>query len=289
MRRVLILGNERKPGVAGAAARLREFLGPRARIVAVDLEGKRSLSRVRADLAVVLGGDGALLDVARRLGSNAVPILGVNFGKLGFLTELTGDEVESGLGAWLEGRLPPPQPRQRLLCRLDRDGGSRRGRRRRAAGGPWTALNDVVLERWGPRTVTLHLEVDGAYATTYRGDGVVVATPVGSTAHSLAAGGPLLDPQLDAIVLTPLCPHALTNRPLVIPPTSRVTLTVESAGGPAGVSVDGGRNLDVRPGDRLHVRRSPHPALFQPGGKRGWYAVLRSRLHFGVTAVAGRR
>ena len=272
MRRVLVLGDARRPGVAAAADRVRAYLRRRARVVAVDLSGKRDLSRAKADLALVLGGDGAILAAARRMGERPIPILGVKFGRLGFLTELRENEIEPVLERWLAGSLPPPRPRMRILCSAE--GGPR------SAGG--VALNDVVFERVGPRTVVIHLEVNGRYATTYRGDGVIASTPVGSTAHSLAAGGPLLEPSMEAFVLTPMCPHTLANRPLVLPANSRIALTLESDG-PRGLCVvDGQSTFEVKPGRRVLLRRAPRPALLQGTGKRDYFAVLRDRLHWGL-------
>jgi NAD+ kinase len=272
MRRVLVLGDAKKPGVAAAAARVREFLRRRARVVAVDLRGRRDLSTLRADLAVVLGGDGAILSAARRMGDRPVPILGVKFGRLGFLTELRENEIEPVLERWLGGDLPPPRPRMRIRCTVER-----KGRAEEAV-----ALNDVVFERMGPRTVVIHLEVNGRYATTYRGDGVIASTPVGSTAHSLAAGGPLLEPSMEAFVLTPMCPHTLANRPLVLPADSRVALTLESEGVPALCVVDGQQSFEVKPGNRILLRRARRPALIQGTGRRDYFAVLRDRLHWGL-------
>ncbi len=272
MRRVLVLGDALKPGVAAAAARVREFLRRRARVVAVDLLGRRDLASVRADLAVVLGGDGAILAAARRMGERPIPILGVKFGRLGFLTELRENEIEPVLERWLAGDLPPPRPRMRIRCAVERPGRD----------GEALALNDVVFERMGPRTVVIHLEVNGRYATTYRGDGVISSTPVGSTAHSLAAGGPLLEPSMEAFVLTPMCPHTLANRPLVLPPESRIALTLDSEGGPALCVADGQQSFEVRPGNRVLLRRARRPALLQGTGKRDYFAVLRDRLHWGL-------
>jgi NAD+ kinase len=282
MRRVLVLGSGRKAGVAEAAARVRAFLRRRGTRVSVHLAEGGSLARVRADLAVVLGGDGAILGAARRLDDNPVPILGVKFGRLGFLTEIRGDEIEETLDRWLEGRLPPPRPRMRIACEVLPAPGRRKGR-------PWraVALNDVVFERYGPRTVVIHLEVNGKYATTYRGDGVIVSTPVGSTAHSLAGGGPLLEPSMEALVLTPMCPHTLANRPLVLPPDSRVVLGLEEGDVTAIVVADGVDPVDVAPGDRVALRRARRPALLQGTGRRGYFEVLRERLHWQLPAAFG--
>jgi NAD+ kinase len=280
MRRVLLLGDRRKSGVAPAAERLRRFLRGRARVVAVDLDGRRDLSRLRADLAVVLGGDGAMLDAVRRMGERPFPVLGVKFGRLGFLTDLRENEIEPTLGRWLEGRLPAPRPRMRLRAEVRRARSGARGARSAGA----VVLNDFVFERRGPRIIVVHLEVNGRYATTYRADGVIVATPLGSTAHSLAAGGPLLDPAMEAVVLTPICPHTLADRPLVLPATSRISLRLESDDAAAIFVGDGRRLFDVLPGDLVLVRRAARPALFQPAARRDSFEVLRDRLHWGPPA-----
>jgi NAD+ kinase len=277
MRRVLILGDGRKPGVAYAAARVREFLRRRARVAAVDLVGRRDLSGVKADLALVLGGDGAILSAVRRMGERPVPVLGVKFGRLGFLTELRENEIEETLERWLAGGLPEPRKRMRLHCSVVRAGRTARGKPQESL-----ALNDVVFERYGPRTIVVHLEVNGRYATTYRGDGVIASTPVGSTAHSLAAGGPLLEPSMEAVVLTPMCPHTLANRPLVLPPESRIALTLDSGAVTAICVTDGQQSFDVRAGDRVLIRRARRPALLLGTGRRDYFEVLRDRLHWGL-------
>ena len=280
MRRVLVLGDRRKPGVAAAAARVRDYLRRRARVSVVDLALRRDLSRVRADLAVVLGGDGAILAAVRRMGEESIPVLGVKFGKLGFLTELREQEIEGALDRWLAGDLPKPRPRMRIRCEIRRLKGGRRRRPEVAL-----ALNDVVFERYGPRTIVLRLDVNGRYATTYRGDGVIVATPVGSTAHSLAAGGPLLEPSMDGLVLTPICPHSLANRPLVLPADSRVSLTLETGSVTAICVADGQQSFDIKAGESVLLRKAPRPALFQGTGRRDYFAVLRERLHWGLPSM----
>lgn len=274
MRRVLVLGNRAKPGVADAADRVREFLRRRARFSFVDLEARSARPLPRADLAVVLGGDGAILAAVRRMGERPSPVLGVKFGRLGFLTELRENEIEETLERWFAGALPKPRPRMRLRCTVVRSGRARRKPEEALA------LNDVVFERYGPRTIVVHLEVNGRYATTYRGDGVIASTPVGSTAHSLAAGGPLLEPSMEAVVLTPMCPHTLANRPLVLPADSTVALTLD-AGKVSGICVaDGQQTFDVRPGDRVVLRKARTPALLLGTGRRDYFEVLRERLHW---------
>jgi NAD+ kinase len=275
MRRVLVLGSRAKPGVAGAADRVRDFLRGRARIAFVDLGKESARALPKADLAVVLGGDGAILAAVRRMGERPVPVLGVKFGRLGFLTELRENEIEETLARWLAGTLPRPRPRMRLRCTVVRGGARGRGKEEGAL-----ALNDVVFERYGPRTIVVHLEVNGRYATTYRGDGVIASTPVGSTAHSLAAGGPLLEPSMEAVVLTPMCPHTLANRPLVLPAESRIALTLD-AGKVAAICVaDGQRTFDVRPGDKVLIRKVRQSALLLGTGRRDYFEVLRERLHW---------
>jgi NAD+ kinase len=274
MRRVLVLGNRAKPGVAGAADRVREHLRGRARFSFVDLEAKSARPLPRVDLAVVLGGDGAILAAVRRMGERASPVLGVKFGRLGFLTELRENEIEETLERWLAGSLPKPRPRMRLRCTVVRSGGARR-RPEEAL-----ALNDVVFERYGPRTIVVHLEVNGRYATTYRGDGVIASTPVGSTAHSLAAGGPLLEPSMEAVVLTPMCPHTLANRPLVLPADSTVALTLDAGKVPGICVADGQKTFDVHSGDRVVLRKARTPALLLGTGRRDYFEVLRERLHW---------
>ena len=276
MPRVLVLGDPERPGVAAATTRIRRYLGRRARVQVARLRGRRRPGEGRADLALVLGGDGAILEAVRRLGESTVPVLGVKFGKLGFLTELREDEIEDALDRWLAGSLPPPHARMRVRCEVR---AAARPRRRPEEA---VALNEIVLERYGPRTVLIHLEVDGRYASTYRGDGLIVSTPVGSTAHSLAAGGPLLDPSMEGFVLTPMCPHSLADRPLVLPPESRIALLLEAKDETAICVADGQRVRQVLPGDRVLRRRARRPALLQGTGRRGFFAVLRERLHWGL-------
>jgi NAD+ kinase len=258
MLRLLVLGHERNEAVPDAVGRFERWARGRAEIVAVDLRGDLDLSTVEADLAVVFGGDGTLLGASRRLACRSIPVVGVNFGKFGFLAEVRSRDMEDALERILAGEYVERR-RMMMLCRVRRPDGT---------SDESSALNDCVVAsaRLG-RMVHVNLRVDGEHATTYAGDGLIVATPVGSTAHSLAAGGPIVDPTLDAFVLTPIAPHSLTNRALVIPPSRRIELGVEEGGMEGSASIDGQVNFPLGPED----------VIWQTG-KHSWFEILRTRL-----------
>jgi NAD+ kinase len=269
MLRLLVLGNSRNPAVPAAIERLKTWAEDRAEIVAVDFDGSLDLSTIEADLAVIFGGDGSILGASRRLYGRSVPAVGVNFGKFGFLAEIRASELERAFDGFLAGEFVERQ-RMRLLCRVKRSDGSVEEA---------TALNDCVLASGRlSRMVHVRLRVNDQEATTYAGDGLIVATPVGSTAHSLAAGGPIVSPMLDAFVLTPIAPHSLTNRALVIPPDRRIELRLEASGGEGAVSLDGQVNFGFDTEDRLEIERAPEPFRVWRTLDRSWYEILRSRL-----------
>ena len=227
----------------------------------------------KADLMIVLGGDGTLLAVARAIGSRPVPILGVNLGTLGFLAEIAQEELFETLEEILGGRFVAER-RMRLDVAVERAG--------EVVGG-YLALNDAVLARTAlSRMVDLEARADGAEVATYHGDGLIVATPTGSSAYSLSAGGPLVLPGVEAIVLTPICPHTLTQRPLVLPRTCNVEIRVHNPrGGRVQLTVDGQVGCELREGDCVTVRRSEHPArLLAPPG-RNLFEVMRAKLRWG--------
>lgn len=227
----------------------------------------------RVDLMVVLGGDGTLLAVARAIGVREVPILGVNLGTLGFLAETSRDDLFPALDAALAGRFWVEE-RMRLGVEVRRD---------EEALGRFIALNDAVVSSTALSRV-LHLEtrVDGSVVTTYHADGLIVATPTGSTAYSLSAGGPLLLPNLEAILLTPISPHTLTQRPLVLPDTCEVELrVVDPHGGQIHLTVDGQVGRALEEGDMVVVRANSEPArlLVPPGRNR--FEAMRTKLRWG--------
>ncbi len=224
------------------------------------------------DLIVSFGGDGTLLSVARSAGTRRVPILGVNLGRLGFLTEVNIDEVRPALEKVLAGD-GKVVPRMRLEVEAFR-GDQRLGH--------FHSLNDAVLTRQVlSRMIDLEARADGVKVTTYHADGLIVSTPTGSTAYSLSAGGPLLLPGLEAIILTPICPHSLTQRPIVLPQDVELTIVVEQASDDAALTVDGQEGLDLEPGDRVVMHRSPYPVEIVASPFRDPYEILHTKLRWG--------
>lgn len=267
-KRVILLGDERKSGVPEAVTRVRDWLRGRAEVVGVDLDGTLDLTYVDADLLVIFGGDGSILSAARRMGDRPIPTIGVNFGKFGFLADIRAREVETGLERVLADQMIVEE---RLMLRATI--GSRE----------LLALNEFFL---GPAVVgriTSHeLTVNGAYATTYRGDGLLVATPTGSTGHSLSAGGSIVDPKLEAILLTPVNPHSLTNRPLVLPPDVTIHLRALPDHSRGGVSftADGQVSAPLAVGETVEITRAAQRFPLVRSGVRSNYDVLRSRLNW---------
>jgi NAD+ kinase len=269
---VHVVGDPARAGVPGAAARLERSLAGRVELRGVDLAGDADLSRSDADLVVVLGGDGALLAAARRLGANAVPVLGINFGKLGFLSAVRASELDAAVEQLIVGRTYRVSPRMRVEAVVRHADGT--------SDAPILGLNDAVVERWDPRSISVDLLVDGEIATTYRGDGVIVATPTGSTAHSLAAGGPIVEPEMEAFVVSPVCAHSVTNRPLVLGPAQVVSMRVAPGSQRPGLAVDGQVTKDLREGDVVEVRRSAQAFHLAIPRDRTFFQVLRTRLHW---------
>ena len=268
---------------AGVAARsLEKWLVERGVRVEGDEEAahwlsgpglERSELARRVDLLVVLGGDGTLLAVARDMGNSAVPILGVNLGHLGFLAEVAPEEQLDMLGRVLEGDYETVE-HLRLEVFAERDG-------RELA--RHLALNDAVITRSDlSRMIDLEMLVDGVLVTTYHGDGLIVSTPTGSTAYTLSAGGPILMPGSRVFVLTPICPHTLTQRPIVLPETSRLEIRAFPREGDAQLTVDGQTGLTLASGDRVIVGASDRPVHFVVDPYRSRFDVLRTKLGWGA-------
>ena len=227
------------------------------------------------DMVLVLGGDGTLLGMADCIGEagSGIPILGVNFGSLCFLTEVTLPELYPSLEAALAGRAHVEE-RLMLLCTTVR-AGSLFGRQ--------IALNDaVVTKATRSRLIDLAVWVGDEFVTRVKADGLIVATPTGSTAYNLAAGGPIVEPRVDALVLTPIAPHTLTNRPIVIPATSTVRIqpTIEERD-EVFVTFDGQAGFELQAGDEITVRRGELPLRLIRPSTRSYFEVLRTKLKWG--------
>jgi NAD+ kinase len=223
------------------------------------------------DLVVVLGGDGTLLSAARATASIDVPLLGVNMGSLGFLAEVPPQSLYSMLDAVAQGHAPVEQ-RSLMRCHLLRGDEVR---------GSYLVFNDAVVNKTTvARLNTYDLYIDQVFVASYRADGMIVATPTGSTAYSLSAGGPVLMPTVNAIVITPVAPHALTHRPLVVPDSVEIEILLRSEEEMAYLSLDGQPGLEMRDGDRVRCRRSKHQVtLFRSGSD--FFQALRTKLKWG--------
>jgi NAD+ kinase len=277
-KKVLLVGDRRRARVEALAEQLRAALASRLEVTAVDLDDELDLTRASADLVLVLGGDGSILRTAHRLGENAIPLLGVNLGKLGFLATVSADEPVEKIAQRAAGPLAI-ESRSQLSVSLVRKGGERI-----AAG---DALNDAVLDRGqGARLLTLGIRLDGRLAFETRGDGILVSTPTGSTAYSLAAGGPVLHPGLDVFLVTPICPHSLTNRPVVVQGSSTIEIEIQDCDDAPRLSIDGEtpKAPPLRVGDRIEARRSQRSILLAVLPKDDFYTRLRNKLHFGRPA-----
>jgi NAD+ kinase len=270
--RFLILGNGAKPHVAESADRLAAAVrAAGAEVVLSDLTRQKDLAGIAADLALVLGGDGAILRAARQMGYQQVPVLGVNLGRLGFLADLSPDEAVGYLPKVLRGDFRITEHCM-FLCSLT-DGSGRR---------EILGLNEVVVRAGPPfKMLDVELEVDGQVVARFLGDGLIVSTPVGSTAHSLSAGGPVLGQELPAFVITPICGHTLTSRPLVDSADRTYTIGVRYAEG-AWVVVDGQDFGPLRPGDRATVRRAPVSFKLVKVPGKTYYQTLREKLRWGT-------
>lgn len=283
MQRIGIAVKPHKPEAAPVLRELIAWLTARGREVLLDQEavaicpqGGPELSRAemvaRADLAVVLGGDGTLLSIARLIGDREVPILGVNLGGLGFLTEITLQELFPTLETVLRGEFAVSR-RLTLAARVLRGG---------EAIGTYEALNDVVVTKTAPsRIVDLETHVNGEYVATFRADGLIVSTPTGSTAYCLSAGGPIIYPSLPALVVIPICPHTLTNRPLVLPDSAVVEIVHGSAGEDVHLTVDGQVDVGLLYHDVVSLQRSARTITLVKSPRLNYFELLRTKLKWG--------
>lgn len=232
---------------------------------------RSKLSSRSIDLVVVLGGDGTLLSAVRDTAVTEAPLLGVNLGSLGFLTDVPIPSLFSMLDEIARGRAPI-EHRSLMHCELLRDADVL---------GTYTAFNDVVVNKTTrARLNNYELFVDNSFVSSYRADGMIVATPTGSTAYSLSAGGPVMMPAVNAFVVTPVSPHSLTHRPLIVPDSSVVDILLRSEEEVAYLSLDGQPGVDLKDGDRVRCRRSEHKVhLYRTSAD--FFQMLRTKLKWG--------
>jgi NAD+ kinase len=279
------VGRYASPAIAEPLARLAVFLAKNGRDVVLEAETARYTPLLgyptaaadqlglQADAAVVIGGDGTMLAIARQLAPFDVPLIGVNQGRLGFLTDIPLATMEQSVSAIFGGRYVEERRwlLQASMHRVEGDDGTT------------IALNDVVVSRGAlGGMIDSAVEIDGVFVYSMRSDGLIVATPTGSTAYALSAQGPIVHPHVPAILLVPVAPHALTNRPIAIADSATVTITL-LRGKDAGVHCDGQAHFPLAEGDRVTIRRATHPARFLHPEDHDHFAMLRKKLHWGET------
>ncbi|HEX5723852.1 MAG TPA: NAD(+)/NADH kinase [Longimicrobiaceae bacterium] len=284
-RRVGVVGHPRYAQFAAALARLASVaeregaelffepelvpLLPGARELAPEAYGE-------LDLLLTLGGDGTLLRGARLVATLEVPVLGINLGHLGFLTSALPAELEAAFGRWLAGDYELDE-RMALAASVEGPDG--------ASGASYVALNDAVLHHGGSaRVIRLLVRAEHEEVGTYSADGIILSTPTGSTAYSLSAGGPIVTPTVDCIVATPICPHTLGVRPLVLPADETITIEVLSPTEELILTLDGQENERLVPGQTVVVRRAPRPVRLVRFPGQTFFSTLRRKLRWGDLA-----
>lgn len=285
--RLFIIANLEKPEVRPALEQLTPWLAARLKLVGVDSGGGTDLTRLEADAILVLGGDGTLLSAARRLGGRQIPLVGINFGRLGFLASFTLEQFYEYFDRFEAGKLAVSA---RLVLEASvvsadqhvrtHDAQDIAAKRNFVA----TALNDAVITAGPPfRMIELELGADGGTLIRYFGDGVIVATPSGSTAYNVSAGGPIISPAVDALCITPLCPHSLSFRPVVVPANMVVTIVATRVNAGTTLFCDGQASVQLKKGDRIVIRRSPNDVLLIENPDAREWRTLAEKLHWAVS------
>ncbi len=296
-RRVLLLVNRDKPEVCAALASLRSVITRAGGVIAAELDAIADGpldSAVGADLVVVLGGDGTLLSQARRVVHLGRPLLGINFGKLGFLAEFDLAAFTAQAASLMGEKPLVLQDRYLLAARVHRAAGNRADEAR-----PMLALNDAVIVAGPPfRMIAVRVSIDGHPGPTVQGDGLIVTTPVGSTAYNASAGGPIIAPEARALAITPIAAHTLSFRPVVVSGDSAIELTMERVNAPrpgapeAGTSLvlDGRLATPLGAGDRVVVRVHDQPVRFVRNPSSSYWSTLITKMHWAAqphTPTAG--
>jgi NAD+ kinase len=290
-RTIALVGKYQSREIGDALIALSEYLHTRGMAVFVEQETAQALGRngaiypgmvctfdeigANADLVLVLGGDGTMLGAARRLARHGVPLVGINQGRLGFMTDIAREDMLAPMDDLLAGRFQP-EARMLLDAEILRDG-------KRIAGN--LALNDIVVDKGAiGRMIECMLFINGEFICNLFADGLIISTPTGSTAYALSANGPILHPRLTGIALVPLCPHALTNRPVVVDDQVTIEVVIDRATDPR-VHFDGQMTLNLAPGDAIRLNRSRHAVCFLHPPGYSYFSMLRQKLHWGERPV----
>ena len=281
MKRIAVIAKLTKPEAVKVSQDVIKWLIERGMEVYLDTElggrlnWSKSYSRTElpglVELMVVLGGDGTMLYTARLIGEKKVPILGVNLGGLGFLTAITMEEIYTVLERVIRDDFETEE-RMMLNIEIHRDGGK---------ASKYTVLNDMVIKGQLARLISLETRINKEYVTTYRADGIIVATPTGSTGYSLSAGGPILYPTIHSIIVAPICPFTLTNRSVVIPDWMTVEILLKAEEGNVFLTMDGQVDLPLKAGDVVEAKRAEASTYLVKCPGKGYFDILRERLMWG--------
>lgn len=272
--KVFVLGNERRSGVVDEVDRRLPSLRQKFDVCLLDLRQEADLSKHGpADLALVFGGDGAILRAARQMGYRQIPVLGINLGRLGFLADTSPEDLEACLDQVVRGEY---RVSKHLMyeCIVLKDGKTR----------TCLGLNEVVVHSVPPyHMLDLGLEIDGAPVAHFGGDGLIISTPIGSTAHNLSAGGPILTQELHAFVVTPICPHTLTHRPLVESADKEFRIRLLNDTEPAMLNLDGQETIPITNQDQIAIRKAPVQFQLVKVPNHAYFQTLRDKLRWAAT------
>src|SRR3972149_3829914 len=286
MKKVGVVAKIQYPDTKAVLEKLIPWLSQQEKEVFIDIDTASILSKdvqpqkmykkpeipARVDAIIVRGGDGTLLSVARLVGGRNIPIIGVNLGGLGFLTEVTLEEIYPTLDKLFKGEFVP-DPRLILKAHVYRQG-------ERVAQS--YCLNDTVVSKGTQaRMIKLEILINGQFVSSLRGDGLIIATPTGSTAYSLSAGGPIINPSVEAMILTPICPHTLTNRPIVIPASAKIETILKSKDEGTVITFDGQVGFTLRHDDVVEIEASEHKIILARAPDKNYYEILRTKLKWG--------
>ncbi len=278
MTRVFIVAKTDKPAVAKALEEIVPWLNARCEVVGIESNGENTIATTEADLVLVLGGDGTLLSAARRLRGRPIPMMGVNFGRLGFLASFTPDQYKEGIEQFIQQKLPISHRKALQASVYPKDGAPG------VASFHATALNDAVITAGAPfHMIELELSVEGEGGIRYFGDGVIVATPSGSTAYNVSAGGPIIDANVDAMCITPICPHSLSFRPVVVAGKTVVEIVPIRVNDGTTLFCDGQASTPLNAGDRVVVCRSGSDVLLVENPRTRQWQSLADKLHWAAT------